>query len=265
MPIIASPQSPIRLAKIGTDDTGGLSKAEGKARLEQLEPQLEALQERLYIEGERSLLLVFQALDTGGKDGMIKQLFRSFNPNGSSVTSFKQPTEEERAHDFLWRVHPHAPPKGDVAVFNRSHYEDVLITRVHDWIDDAEWERRCEHILAFERLLADTHTTVVKFFLHISRKEQKKRLQARLDDPAKHWKFALGDLDERKLWDRYQETFEAVINRTTTTSAPWIVVPADHKWYRNVAVCQIVTDTLERLDPQLPTVDFDPAAIVIPD
>ena len=263
---IAVAHGPIRLSQVDPGSTGEFSsKKDAAEELEVLGERLEDLQERLYAESQRSMLIVFQAIDTGGKDGMVKHLFRSFNPNGSELWSFKKPTEVELAHDFLWRIHARTPERGTVAVFNRSHYEDVIVTRVHEWIDEAEWERRCDHIMAFERLLSDSGTKVLKFFLHISKDEQKRRLQARLDNPAKHWKFAMGDLDERQRWDRYQETFELVMNRTSTPEAPWYAIPADHKWYRNVAVSRILADALDQMNPQFPGVDFDPASVQIPD
>ena len=263
---IAVAHGPVHLSQVDPGNTGAFaSKKDAAEELERLQGRLEDLQERLYAEAQRSILIVFQAIDTGGKDGIVKHLFRSFNPNGSELWSFKQPTRVELAHDFLWRIHSRTPERGTIAVFNRSHYEDVIVTRVHGLIDEAEWERRCDHIVNFERLLIDSGTTVLKFFLHISKAEQKRRLQARLDNPDKHWKFAEGDLAERERWDDYQETFERVINRTSTPDAPWYAIPADHKWYRNIAVSRIVVEALERMNPQYPSVDFDPSTIMIPD
>jgi PPK2 family polyphosphate:nucleotide phosphotransferase len=225
---------------------------------------LDELQERLYAESSRSLLVVLQGIDTSGKGGTIRHCLQGVNPSGVQVTSFKAPTEEELAHDFLWRVHPHVPPHGHIAVLDRSHYEDVLVVRVHDLVPESVWRPRYGHIKAFEANLVDAGTTIVKVFLHISRDEQRKRLQARLDDRHKHWKFNVGDLEERARWDDYQEAFEEAIRRTTTAEAPWYIVPADHKWYRNWAVLRILVETLEEMDPRFPPAADDIADVTIP-
>jgi PPK2 family polyphosphate:nucleotide phosphotransferase len=214
--------------------------------------RLHDLQERLYAEGRRSVLVVLQAMDGGGKDGTIEHVFRGMNPQGVRVASFKAPTEEELAYDFLWRVNRQVPRDGEIGVFNRSHYEDVLVVRVHDLVPKRVWKARYEHIRAFERTLIDSGTAIVKLFLHISKEEQQARLQARLDDPTKHWKFRIADLDERKHWNAYQRAYEDAIAETSTAEAPWYVIPADRKWYRNWAVLRILTETLEELDPQFP-------------
>ena len=200
---------------------------------------------------------MLQATDTGGKDGTIRHVFEGVNPQGVKVAAFKKPTSEELAHDYLWRVHQHTPGTGEIAIFNRSHYEDVLVVRVHDLVPEERWSRRYEHIRNFEQLLADEGTTILKFFLHISKDEQRERLQARLDVPEKQWKFAKGDLAERERWDDYITAFEAAIGETSTEQAPWFVIPADHKWYRDASVAGIVRETLEEMDPQLPPVDVD--------
>ena len=228
----------------------------GKAEAErQLSPILERLadaQERLYAEHERRLLIVLQGMDTCGKDGTIRHVMRGLNPQGTRVVSFKKPSEEELDHDFLWRIHSNVPRKGEVAVFNRSQYEDVLVVRVHELVPADIWKHRYEQINAFERLLDETGTTIVKFFLHISRGEQRKRLQARLDDPTKCWKFQEGDLAERKLWKDYMEAYRDALEKTSTDWAPWYIIPADHKWYRNYLVGTILAETLDRLDLKYP-------------
>jgi PPK2 family polyphosphate:nucleotide phosphotransferase len=205
------------------------------------------------------LLVVLQAIDAGGKDGTIKHVFTALNPQGTKVTSFKQPTPVELAHDFLWRVHPQAPGKGEIAIFNRSHYEDVLITRVHKLIDKATWTARYGRIHEFEVLLCANKTTVIKFFLHISKEEQLKRFAQRLDDPERNWKISESDYTERALWDDYIEAFEDAINATSVKDAPWYVIPSNHKWFRNLAVSQVMADTIEelKLAPPPPSVDLN--------
>jgi PPK2 family polyphosphate:nucleotide phosphotransferase len=210
------------------------------------------LQTRLWAAGDRSLLLVLQAMDTGGKDGTVKHLYRGLNPIGVHVVPFKAPTEEELARDFLWRVHADVPRDGQLTIFNRSHYEDVLIVRVHGLVAEDTWRARYEHIRAFERLLVAGGTTVVKVMLHISPDEQLERLRARLEDPTKRWKFNPDDVDERKRWDEYMAAYADALAETSTADAPWYCVPADRKWYRNWAVTQILLETLEDLDPQYP-------------
>ena len=216
-------------------------------------------QSLLYAEHKHSVLVVLQALDAAGKDGTIKHCFTVLNPQGVSVVGFKQPTPEELAHDFLWRIHPHAPGKGAISIFNRSHYEDVLVTRVHKLIDKATWTERYKRIRDFEALLSGNGTTIVKFFLHISKEEQLARFAQRLDDPRRNWKISESDYSERELWDKYIAAFEDVIGATTTRDAPWYVIPANHKWFRNLAVSQIMADTMEdlKLAYPKPTVDLD--------
>jgi PPK2 family polyphosphate:nucleotide phosphotransferase len=234
-----------------TDGAPGDKKAT-KAALGDLATHLGELQDRLYAESRQSLLVVLQAMDAGGKDGTVKHVFAGVNPQGVRVTSFKVPTDLELGHDFLWRVHARAPRHGEIGIFNRSHYEDVLIARVHRLVDESTWRRRYRHINHFEALLADAGTRVVKLFLHISREEQAERLQARLDDPNKRWKFNRGDLVERERWDDYMAAYEEAIARTSTEHAPWFVVPADRKWFRNWAVSRIVIEALEAMDPRYP-------------
>ena len=201
----------------------------------------------MYAHGKEKLLFVLQATDTGGKDGTIRAVFDRTNPQGVHIASFKKPTSQELAHDYLWRIHQHTPAAGNITIFNRSHYEDVLVVRVRDIVPEPRWRKRYEHIGNFEQMLADEGTTIVKIFLHISKDQQRERLQARIDEPAKHWKFEFGDLEERKLWDDYQAAFGDMVMETSTPDAPWFVVPANRKWYRNIVISQILVDTLEKL------------------
>ncbi|EYB67553.1 hypothetical protein DEIPH_ctg036orf0001 [Deinococcus phoenicis] len=261
-PYRVRPDRAVQLSDWNTDDHGGLSKQEGEALLPGLQTRLADLQERLYAEGQQALLIVLQARDAGGKDGTVKKVIGAFNPNGVQISNFKVPSEEERAHDFLWRVHARAPRLGMIGVFNRSQYEDILVTRVHGLIDKQLAERRLQHIRAFESLLTDSGTRIVKFYLHISREEQKERLQARLDDPSKHWKFNPGDLEERAHWDDYTAAYEDALT-TSTAAAPWYVIPADRKWFRNLLVSQILVNTLEEMNPQYPVAPFDAATLKI--
>ena len=254
-----APGAPVRLADRATDDDGGLSKDEGRRRLDEAQDEVEDLQERLYAEGERSLLVVLQAMDAAGKDSTTRKVFGPLNPQGVRVTSFKAPTKKELAHDFLWRVHRETPGAGTIGVFNRSHYEDVLIVRVHGWAAPDVIERRYGHIQNFEALLADAGTAVVKVMLHISKEYQLERFRRRLERPDKHWKFNPGDLDERARWDDYQRAFEVAIERTSTEAAPWYVVPAETRWYRDLVVAEVVRQSLRAMDPQYPPPAFDPA------
>lgn len=252
--LIVPPGKTLRLADRDPRGTPGFDgdKEAGKARQLALNARLEELQERLYAQGTRRLLVVLQALDAGGKDGTIRSVFDGVNPQGVKVACFKKPTPIEEAHDFLWRVHPHAPACGEIAIWNRSHYEDVLVARVHDLCTETTWRRRYRHIAAFEQMLVDEGTTIRKFFLHISKDEQKKRLQERIDDPKKRWKWSSRDLDERARWDDYQQAYEDALAATSTHDAPWYVVPADRNWYRDLAVSEVIVDTLEAMDLKLP-------------
>ncbi len=240
-----------------------ISKKGGKKKLHQLNRELETLQELLYAEGVHKLLIILQAMDTGGKDGTIRHVFEGVNPQGVKVASFKAPTKIELAHDYLWRVHKHTPGKGEIVIFNRSHYEDVLVVRVHNLVPEEVWSRRYEHIKAFEKTLADEGTAIIKFYLHIDKDEQKERLQARLDEPHKNWKFSSGDLDERKLWDQYQAAFEAALEKTSTEAAPWYVIPANRKWYRNLIISSIIIEKLKSLNLAYPPSEEDLDDIVI--
>ena len=254
-----SPGKRIRLKDFDPDDTSPIEggKKEGEQIVDKLGERLDELQDVLYAAHGKKLLIVLQGMDTSGKDGTIRRVFHSVDPLGIRVASFKAPTAEELDHDFLWRIHRQVPGKGEIAIFNRSHYEDVLVVRVHELVPAKVWRARFEQINAFEEMLAATGTVIVKFFLHISIDEQKKRLQKRLDDPAKRWKFNSGDLAERKLWDKYMAAYEDVLNKTSTDYAPWYVVPANAKWFRNVIVSQVLVDTLERLDLEYPPAEKD--------
>ena len=259
------PRADLDLAAIDTRSTPGFDgdKHASNPAFAALQQQLADLQELLYADGEQRLLLVLQAMDTGGKDGTVKHVFDRVNPIGVHVRAFKKPTETELARDYLWRVHSQVPAAGEVAVFNRSHYEDVLVTRVHGHVDDDTAERRFAHICDFERMLVEEGTTMVKVFLHISKEEQAERLQARLDEPDKNWKFASADLAEREHWNRYQQVYRDAIEATSIKHAPWYVVPADRKWYRNLAVATILVRTLEGLPMSYPPPEEGLEGVVI--
>jgi len=250
------PGSRFRLKDCNPDDRRLCpDKDKAKEETAKLLKRLDRLQERLYAESRRSLLIVLQGMDTAGKDGVIRHVMSGVNPQGCQVASFKVPSREEQAHDFLWRVHPKVPARGYIGIFNRSHYEDVLVTRVHGQVKGREEERRYKEINQFERMLTMNRTTIIKFFLHISKDEQKERLMDRARDPQKHWKLSLSDLSERKYWKEYQKVYEEAIAGTATDYAPWYVVPADHKWYRNWVTASVIVDTLERMHPQFPPPD----------
>jgi PPK2 family polyphosphate:nucleotide phosphotransferase len=257
------PGGPVDLAAWPTDDDGGWDRDEAEERTKSLNRELEDLQELLYAEGRHKVLVVIQATDTGGKDGTIRHVFDGVNPQGVKVASFKKPTDRELSHDYLWRVHAHTPAMGEITIFNRSHYEDVLVVRVHELVPRSRWEKRYDHINAFEQMLVDEGTTIVKLFLHISKDEQRERLQSRLDEPHKRWKFALGDLAERERWDDYQAAFTAALERTSTGHAPWFVIPADRKWFRNLVVSEIVVETLRGLDMSWPDPEDDIDRVVV--
>ena len=264
--VLRVPEGPVDLTAIDTDAAPGFDgdKADGRAALAAMQPELADLQERLWAEraagSERRVLLVLQGMDTSGKGGVLRHTIGLVDPQGVRITSFKAPTEEERAHDFLWRIEKGLPEAGYIGVFDRSHYEDVLIARVRGLADPAEIERRYGAINDFEARLVDEGFSVVKCMLHLSAEEQKARLAERLANPEKHWKYNPGDLDERARWAAYREAYEIALERTTTEAAPWHVVPADKKWFRNLAVGQLLLDTLRGLDPQWPVADFDVAA-----
>jgi PPK2 family polyphosphate:nucleotide phosphotransferase len=259
------PGSRVDLGEWDPNDKGAFpgKKKEGRKRLLELNQRLEELQELLYAEHKHKVLIVLQAMDAGGKDGTIRHVFEGVNPQGVRVAGFKKPTPEELGHDFLWRVHKQVPGKGEMVIFNRSHYEDVLVVRVHNLTPQKVWSKRYDHINDFERMLVDEGTTILKFFLHIDLDEQKERLQARLDEPNKRWKFNPDDLEERKLWPKYMKAYEDAISKTSTDWAPWYIVPANRKWYRNLVVGTVIVETLESLDMRCPEPQFDPADIEI--
>ena len=248
------PKSRFRLAAYKPRSTPGFrgDKAAAKPLLAGLTERLEALQELFFADGRHRLLVVLQGLDASGKDGTIRHVFEGVNPSGVRVASFKAPTEEELAHDFLWRVHSRVPRSGEMVLFNRSHYEDVLVVRVRKLAARAVWQARYRQINEFERLLAESGTTILKFFLHISRDEQRERFRERIADPAKRWKFRRGDLEDRALWPQYQQAYEDALRKTSTPWAPWYVIPADREWYRNLAISAIVVETLDGLGLQYP-------------
>ncbi len=243
----------------------GANKSEFEPQFKELQDQLQDMQKMLYSQGRHRVLVVMQAMDTGGKDGCIKHVFSHIDPQGIHVRSFKKPSEEELSYDFLWRIHSKVPHRGQLVIFNRSHYEDIIAVRVKKLFPDEVWKRRQRHVVEFERMLAEEGTTIVKIFLHISKEEQKKRLEARLENPAKHWKFNPDDLADRRRWDDFMSAYEDVIAKTSTEHAPWYVVPADRKWYRNLCVARIMVDTLAGLKMSLPKVDWDPKEIRIDD
>lgn len=259
------PGQVVDLGTVETSQDGGYSTKELEGRAAELNEELEALQELLYAQGRHKVLIVLQAIDAGGKDSTIRHVFDGTNPQGVKVASFKKPTSIELAHDYLWRVHEHAPASGHMTIFNRSHYEDVLVVRVHDLVPEERWKRRYEHINGFERMLTDEGTTIVKFFLHISKAEQKRRFESRIQRKRKQWKFARADLDERERWDDYQAAFTEMLERTSQSWAPWFIVPADNKRYRDVLISTVLVDTLRGLDMQWPPVEAGIDTIVVPD
>jgi PPK2 family polyphosphate:nucleotide phosphotransferase len=244
-----------------------LSKSKGKAldieRTDALIKRIASLQSMLYAQRKQKVLLVLQGMDTSGKDGTVRAMFSGVSPMGVSAVAFKAPTDEELAHDYLWRVHQHVPVKGQIAIFNRSHYEDVLVTKVQDMIDDKECKRRYAHILDFERMLAETGTVIVKVFLHISKEEQRERLQERLDDKAKQWKFDVNDIEQRKKWDDYQRAYEQAIRETDKPHAPWYIVPANSKTHRNLVIASLLLETLESMDLSYPPPHPDLSSLTI--
>ncbi len=259
---VVEPGSKVRLDELDPSFTGKHeSESEAKAEIVHDLDRLRKLQYRLYAEHERSVLIVLQALDAGGKDGTVRHVFGAFNPQGANVHAFKVPTAEEAAHDFLWRVHAATPAHGNIAIFNRSHYEDVLVARVHGLVPTSVWSKRYDRINEFEKNLAQAGTHIVKFFLHISPAEQLRRFKKRLDDPQSWWKLNESDYAERERWNDYRKAYEDALEQCSTKRAPWYVIPADHKWFRNLAVARIVADTLDDLDLQLPKPAADIDAI----
>ncbi|MGH9744807.1 MAG: polyphosphate kinase 2 family protein [Candidatus Acidiferrales bacterium] len=248
----------LNLSKWDPDDTLGWEKGnKTKASLEKSLKRLDELQYLLYAEKKRALLVVLQGLDAAGKDGTIRQVMSGVNPQGCHVTSFKRPSVEESAHDFLWRIHKAIPPAGDIGIFNRSQYEDVLVVRVHNLVPESEWSKRYDEINDFEKMLRHNHVRILKFFLHISKDEQKRRFQERIDDPDKRWKISEDDFKERKFWDDYTAAYEDTLCRCSTQEAPWFVIPSNKKWFRNLAVSHIIAETLEGMNMKFPPPTVD--------
>lgn len=241
-----------RFSKINTEAPDPDKEEEKKEKTRVYSEQLETYQYKLYAENERSLLLIFQGMDGSGKDSVVRRVLMPLSPQGVTVTSFKAPEPRELAHDFLWRVHQVVPQKGYIGVFNRSHYEDVLVTRVKKLLPKEVWKARYDHINAFEKLLADNGTTILKFYLHISKKEQRKRFDQRLEDPNKSWKYNAADEEVQTLWDEYEEAYQDVFEKCSTPHAPWHIIPADNKWYRDFQVAKTIVKTLEKMDPRFP-------------
>ena len=261
---LVTPGKGVKLADLDPRDASAFeSEEKARAQLADDVVAIDALQDKLYAEGKRSLLVVLQGMDTSGKDGTIRGVFNTTGPLGVNVTAFRAPSEEESGHDYLWRAHRAMPRRGTIGIFNRSHYEDVLVVKVRRFAPADDIEKRYAQINAFEKMLVENGTTILKFMLHISKKEQGERLQERLDDPKKHWKFNPGDLDDRKLWSDFQSAYETMLAKCSTEWAPWHVIPSDRKWVRNVWVARIVRDTLEEMDPRYPKVAWDPKSFRI--
>ncbi|QTN32776.1 polyphosphate kinase 2 family protein [Akkermansiaceae bacterium] len=265
---LVEPGSKVDLGKIDSDERelfGKGGKEESYAAFDKLQDELQLLQKMLYAQNKHRILVVMQAMDTGGKDGCIKHVFSRIDPQGIHVRSFKKPSEEELAHDFLWRVHDKVPRNGQLVIFNRSHYEDIIAVKVKKLFPEKVWKQRFRHVVEFERMLAEEGTTIVKIYLHISKDEQKARLESRLENPDKHWKFNPDDLKDRALWCEFMETYEEIIGKTSTQHAPWYVVPANRKWYRNLVVARIMVDTLKKLKMDFPPISWDPSSMVVED
>jgi len=257
-PFRVEPDTKVSLGDWDCEADGGLEKSDGEAQLDRNLAALDELQMKFWANRSRALMIVLQGIDSAGKDGVVRKVITALNPQGVIVHSFKKPSDAESAHDYLWRVHSRCPAKGDIAVFNRSHYEDIIVGRVHETLDAQAIAKRCRHIREFERLLTDEGTIVLKFFLAITKDEQLKRLHDRLEDPAKQWKFSMNDMNERQRWSRYIETFEMMLSETSTDFAPWMVVPANRKWFRNLIVSEALLQTLTdlRMDWPRPTEDL---------
>ena len=255
---MVAPHTRLKLGEFDPDDTAGFEKGDkAHARLEKNITRMEDLQYRLYAESRRALLIILQGMDAGGKDGTVRHVMSGLNPQGCRVTSFKVPSAEEAGHDFLWRIHRAVPAHGEIGIFNRSHYEDVLVVRVHQLVPKSVWSARYDQINAFEKLLTENGVTILKFFLHISKQEQKERLEARLEDSSRNWKISPADLKERERWGDYVKAYETVLSRCSTPAIPWFVIPSNKKWFRNLAVSQIIVETLERMNPKFPKATFD--------
>ena len=264
LPCVLSPGTNCNLDEIPSYISDSeYDKASSKRRVKENAEVMADCARRLYAENRRSILLVLQGMDAAGKDGTIRTVMRGVNPRSCQVVSFKVPSDEEADHDFLWRIHKAVPRKGNIGIFNRSHYEDVLVVRVHELVPADVWQTRYEKIKAFEKILTESGTTILKCYLHISRDEQRERLQARVDNPSAHWKFKMRDLEERKLWPQYQEAYEDAITKCNTQYAPWHIIPSDRKWYRSLVVSELMRSTLETMDPQFPKSDTDFAGLVV--
>lgn len=254
----------INLQKLDPDYDFSINEKKAEYLLEQnLKKRMSDLQYRLYAERKKALLIVFQGIDTSGKDSTIRHVISAFNPQSCTVKAFKEPTTEDLSHDFLWRIHKSAPAKGEIVIFNRSHYEDIIQPRVHKTIHKSIWSQRYEHINAFEKCLSDSSIKIIKFFLHISKEEQRKRLEERLNDPSKHWKVSERDMGDRKFWSSYTVAYQDIIKRCSNTWAPWYIIPANKKWFRNLAVGLIIVDTIERMKPKFPKPVINLSKIVI--
>jgi PPK2 family polyphosphate:nucleotide phosphotransferase len=254
----------IKLQKLSPGDDFNVNENEAEHVLKQnLMKQMSDLQYRLYTERKKALLIIFQGIDTSGKDSTIRHVIKAFNPQSCTVKAFKEPTAEDLYHDFLWRIHKSTPAKGEIVIFNRSHYEDIIQPRVHKTIHKSIWTRRYDHINAFERCLSDNNTKIIKFFLYISKKEQRKRLEERLTDPLKQWKISERDLEDRKYWSRYLAAYQDIIHKCSNLSAPWYVIPANKKWFRDLIVSLIISNTLEKLKPKIPKPTIDLSRMTI--
>jgi PPK2 family polyphosphate:nucleotide phosphotransferase len=261
---LVPPGTSVKLTDYNPDDIIGVSdKQEAEGKLAKLRKQLSDLQLVLYAEHKHALLVVLQALDAGGKDGTIRHIFTGVNPQGCAVTAFKVPTPEEADHDFLWRIHKAVPPVGMIGIFNRSHYESVLVERVHNLVPQDVWKKRYGQINSFEEMLSANRVHILKFFLHISKDEQKRRIESRIHDKSKNWKMSMSDIKERERWDNYQAAFAEAISKCSTSYAPWYIVPANKKWFRNVLISQVIVNCLRGLNMQLPKGEFDPDQVVV--
>lgn len=262
--LIVTPGSKIKLKDYDPDYKGGYKdKKEAKMRMEEIALEIGELQKLLYAQGKYSLLMILQAMDGGGKDSTIRRVMSEVNPQGCDVTSFKVPSTEELSHDFLWRIHNAVPPKGKIGIFNRSHYEDVLVVRVHNLVPKDIWSQRYDHINQFEKILVENNTVILKFFLYISKDEQKKRFEERLTDPSKLWKFSEADIREREYWDDYMEAYEDALNKCSTEWAPWYIIPANRKWYRDLVIGETIIETLKCLKMSYPKSNIDLSKIKI--
>ncbi len=266
-PYLVPEGSHIDLNQIPTDDLSlveeDLDKKEADKKLKELLLELRQLQKVLYAQGKHKVLVVIQAMDTGGKDGTVKSVFSTVDPQGIHVQSFKKPNAEELGHDFLWRIHQHAPAKGQITVFNRSHYEDIIAVRVKKIFEDQVWKKRYRHVVDFEHMLAEEGTIIIKLFLHISKDEQKQRLQSRLDNPAKHWKFNPDDLKDRSRWSEFMGAYGDLLSKTSKENSPWYVIPSDRKWYRNIVITQIIVEHLNQLQMSYPKPDWEPGSFIL--